>query len=368
MRTGIIGDIHGCYPALTQVITKLKDHVDRWVWLGDIRGYGPDPQKCYKVAKEFTGRASNRYLVGGNHDYYFGTGELSLAGGFAIASAEYDWKNWLGITTPKNLRSATRRLDEKLIEGVKIEKEEVKQPEGWKAWFALALTQIKKLLPFGKREDYVPARDLKDIVKSIARSDKTLPIVGEYIDTERKRMQAEAYLTFFSKLQPELTLDGNLLFAHAFPVSLKGHADELGIEKGLIDTAEIYVRQKGEYDKRCAEIESAQGEVKSNEWKMRNTTMDRLIEKVPEGTTLFVGHNHNRAFLEVGDKKIVIVGAVFNRGAVEGDRSYDTADFAVHDSDTNAVTLGGIKYDRKSVDERMRNECRFGRYMRGRKQ
>ena len=90
--------------------------------------------------------------------------------------------------------------------------------------------------------------------------------------------------------------------------------------------------------------------------------MDVLIKKLPAGTTWFVGHNHRRAYLEEGDKKIIVVGAVFHREAKEGNPNYDVADFAVHDSETGGITLDGVRYDRKGVDERLR-KAGFGRYL-----
>jgi predicted phosphodiesterase len=351
VKTGIITDVHGCYDALAQVIKRLRDYykVDRYVWLGDVVGYGPDPRKCYEVAVNFTGRASNRYVLRGNHDGYFGTGDFSIAGGFARASIEWAWINWLGIKDPQQLDEAIQRLEEGVVEGVNIEEE--KKSQGLWAW--------AKGLVRRKRKDYVPAKDLKNVLKSAAKSDNA-PVISDFFESEKKKGQVKGYLLFFENLGLELPLDGNLLFAHSFPKSLAEYADELGIQKELIDTAEIYVRSQADYDKRCAE-KAAEG--KEESWKRSNITIERLIEKVPEGTTLFLGHNHKRVSLEDGDRKIVIPGAVFDRAAVEGDPTYDIAQFAVHDSETKGVILDGIKYDRKGVDERMRNECGFGRFM-----
>lgn len=64
MRYGFISDIHGNLEALTAILDDLQDReLDELVCLGDIVGYGPDPNACVELVQE---RA--RYVVLGNHD------------------------------------------------------------------------------------------------------------------------------------------------------------------------------------------------------------------------------------------------------------------------------------------------------------
>ena len=64
MRTGIISDIHGNYDALEVVLTALSyEAVDRIVCLGDIVGYGPEPDFCVEKTLEVC-----HAVVLGNHD------------------------------------------------------------------------------------------------------------------------------------------------------------------------------------------------------------------------------------------------------------------------------------------------------------
>ena len=62
MRYGVISDIHGNLEALQTVLSKMGD-VDRLICLGDIVGYGPDPDRCVEIIRE-----KKALCVAGNHD------------------------------------------------------------------------------------------------------------------------------------------------------------------------------------------------------------------------------------------------------------------------------------------------------------
>jgi diadenosine tetraphosphatase ApaH/serine/threonine PP2A family protein phosphatase len=60
-----ISDIHANLEALNTVLKDIKDHAaDRILCLGDIVGYGPDPERCTDLVME---RA--QVTIVGNHDY-----------------------------------------------------------------------------------------------------------------------------------------------------------------------------------------------------------------------------------------------------------------------------------------------------------
>jgi len=64
MRYGFISDIHGNLEALTAVLDDLRDRkIDEIICLGDIVGYGPDPNACVALVQKNT-----RYALLGNHD------------------------------------------------------------------------------------------------------------------------------------------------------------------------------------------------------------------------------------------------------------------------------------------------------------
>ena len=64
MRTGILADVHGNAVALEAVLRDgEKAGVERWMALGDIVGYGPEPERCLEQLRRL-GAAS----VMGNHE------------------------------------------------------------------------------------------------------------------------------------------------------------------------------------------------------------------------------------------------------------------------------------------------------------
>lgn len=63
MRIGIISDVHGNYVALRTVLEQMGD-VDALWCLGDLVGYGPQPNECIEAV-----RGKPHLCVAGNHDW-----------------------------------------------------------------------------------------------------------------------------------------------------------------------------------------------------------------------------------------------------------------------------------------------------------
>lgn len=64
MRLVILSDIHGNLPALELVMKEVaKQSPDKIICLGDLVGYGPQPNECVEIIRE-----SNIPTVLGNHD------------------------------------------------------------------------------------------------------------------------------------------------------------------------------------------------------------------------------------------------------------------------------------------------------------
>lgn len=65
MRIAIISDIHSNLEALTKAFEIIDTkNVDEIVCLGDIVGYGANPNECVELIKKRV-----KYVVIGNHDY-----------------------------------------------------------------------------------------------------------------------------------------------------------------------------------------------------------------------------------------------------------------------------------------------------------
>ncbi len=86
MRYGVLGDIHANLPALRAVLEAMSDlKVDTYLCLGDIVGYGADPEPCIDMI-----RALDPVIVGGNHDWGV-SGRLSLTYFNVAARAAIEW-------------------------------------------------------------------------------------------------------------------------------------------------------------------------------------------------------------------------------------------------------------------------------------
>ena len=102
----LLSDIHGNIEALNAVleqISKLSKH--RIVCLGDIVGYGPDPERCLAEL-----RKRNATIIAGNHDAAV-AGELSLDLFSKMARASAHWtRNQLSEEQRKFLRDLPRSV------------------------------------------------------------------------------------------------------------------------------------------------------------------------------------------------------------------------------------------------------------------
>jgi diadenosine tetraphosphatase ApaH/serine/threonine PP2A family protein phosphatase len=73
LRIAILADIHSNLEALEAVLAALaKTRVDRYVCVGDVVGYGADPDACIRKVRELCD-----LVIAGNHDWAV-AGRLSL--------------------------------------------------------------------------------------------------------------------------------------------------------------------------------------------------------------------------------------------------------------------------------------------------
>ena len=86
MKIAILSDIHGNLEALKSVIRDAKGRgVDKFICLGDIVGYGPEPVECLALI-----RSMNCPVIKGNHDQDASTNRpLDHLHPDAIASLEW---------------------------------------------------------------------------------------------------------------------------------------------------------------------------------------------------------------------------------------------------------------------------------------
>lgn len=86
MRYAILGDIHGNLEALTAVVAAARENgVDRFLSVGDIVGYNPNPRECMSILSDL-----ETLVVRGNHDEYAARSE-NLTGFNPVAAAAILW-------------------------------------------------------------------------------------------------------------------------------------------------------------------------------------------------------------------------------------------------------------------------------------
>lgn len=73
MRYGVLADIHGNLEALTAVLAVLSPDAERYVVLGDVVGYGANPNECVEAVSRL-----DALFVKGNHEAGVLSGDLAL--------------------------------------------------------------------------------------------------------------------------------------------------------------------------------------------------------------------------------------------------------------------------------------------------
>ena len=86
MRIALLSDVHGNLPALEAVLADVDEAGVEQVWcLGDLVGYGAEPDGCVELARE---RCD--LCLAGNHDLVV-TGEIDIADFSSSAAAAAQW-------------------------------------------------------------------------------------------------------------------------------------------------------------------------------------------------------------------------------------------------------------------------------------
>ena len=83
----VFSDVHGNYDALECALKQMENYnPDYYVCLGDIVGYGPEPDRCMNRIKQL----SNYIVISGNHEKIL-LGELSTEGCSALGKMSAEW-------------------------------------------------------------------------------------------------------------------------------------------------------------------------------------------------------------------------------------------------------------------------------------
>ncbi len=68
-KTCIIGDIHGCFTALVNLLAKVEQRADHLVFLGDYIDRGPDSKKVIELILQLKKNRPGVITLLGNHEY-----------------------------------------------------------------------------------------------------------------------------------------------------------------------------------------------------------------------------------------------------------------------------------------------------------
>jgi predicted phosphodiesterase len=96
MRYGLISDIHANLEALEAVLKQLEE-VEGCICLGDLVGYGPNPNECVEIIRKLP----NLVCIAGNHDLAaVGKYDLTWFNPFARQAIEWTARQ----LTPENIK------------------------------------------------------------------------------------------------------------------------------------------------------------------------------------------------------------------------------------------------------------------------
>ncbi|MDR2758931.1 MAG: metallophosphatase family protein [Spirochaetaceae bacterium] len=105
MRILVISDIHANLAAFTAVLRRTREERDLILCLGDMVGYGPDPNECVELAAEVSA-----LILGGNHD--LAVGKVITAKDFAPHAKKS--LRWTGLVLSAANKAYLSRLQPRL--------------------------------------------------------------------------------------------------------------------------------------------------------------------------------------------------------------------------------------------------------------
>ncbi len=230
--------------------------------------------------------------------------------------------------------------------------------------------------------NYISPEELIEMEKSMTTEQRDKQ--QRYRKMKEQEDRFKPYYDLLNLWSKQLILeDEKLMYAHAFPPSLAEHAEELGIEKSAIDNLEVYIVSREEWKDMAANgfgldndaLDLLENYVKGKTkdfpdlgigvdktqeilaLRRGHAIAEEVVELLPEGFTLFVGHYH-KILKTFGTKnrQLFRPGAGFNPRAVPGDYGHDYANYVFFDSENPQETSNGfygINYDREEVNREM---------------
>jgi predicted phosphodiesterase len=238
----VVSDIHANYEALSAVYADIQQAgIEKVICLGDIFGYGPDPIKCFDIAKNFS------INIGGNHELWLMLKMVEpgipLKGRLhkrAVKALDWTVKQFMGRQKSKTTELPKERLadilkesylDDMIMHELDQRKDELKIPYSQKEKVKLSETIMQ-----------LDSALIKEIVLQCPDLTKTL---HARLERRNKTKEIHHFLDDLEKKQ-EYRLE-NALFVHDDPVNPgSGHytldhetAESLGIIENRIAIEKI---------------------------------------------------------------------------------------------------------------------------------
>lgn len=143
MKYAVISDIHSNIEALMTVMKEIeKEHVNDIICLGDIVGYGANPDEAAELI-----RREVKYVVRGNHDdALFNTETFSSMNVYAKIAISYD----SGVLSDRNKEWLNNLPMTQKIDRVLMVHASPSEPESWRYIFNRSEAEIE-LLSFEER-------------------------------------------------------------------------------------------------------------------------------------------------------------------------------------------------------------------------
>jgi diadenosine tetraphosphatase ApaH/serine/threonine PP2A family protein phosphatase len=178
LRYGIFSDVHGNIDALGEVLTVLEEaNVDEYVCLGDVVGYGANPEECCKRIGELS-----LVTILGNHDAAV-AGRMDYSYYYDAAKQALELHTeWISAESMEWLRSLpySHTVDEHGItfcHGSPVNKEEFE--------YVFAVEQAKALCPFWDELSDVTFIGHSHLTKSFALTEEgAVEISGDGFDLD----------------------------------------------------------------------------------------------------------------------------------------------------------------------------------------
>ncbi|HET9234728.1 MAG TPA: metallophosphoesterase family protein [Candidatus Eisenbacteria bacterium] len=171
MRTAFISDIHANLDALETVLADIaRQETDRIVCLGDIVGYGPEPNPCVARVRDVC-----KVTVVGNHDYA-ALGRIDTLGfnEYARAAAE-----WTSAALDKDAIAFLSELPlETILDGMRLVHASPLDPERWT--YILSYQEAKRqFAAFTEQICFIGHSHLPIVVESEGEEIRAIPFSAD---------------------------------------------------------------------------------------------------------------------------------------------------------------------------------------------